>query len=84
MHGDCNYIWMQKTLFSLKNVTEMALNKKKFDIVYKNFAKPVAGMKEVYERSALTVEAGVVNKKVAECFNNLMKALNEQLDSYRK
>lgn len=62
----------------------MALNKKKFDIVYNNFAKPITEMKMVYECSALTVEAGVVNKKVNECFNKLMDALNEQLDSYRK
>ena len=41
-------------------------------------------MKITYNNSALTIEAGVVNPKVSKCFQALMDALNEQLDSYRK
>lgn len=60
------------------------INKDKFNIVYKYFAKPIADMKMTYNNSALTIEAGVVNPKVSNAFQNLMDALNEQLDSYRK
>lgn len=40
-------------------------------------------MKMSYNNSAITVEAGVVNSKVAKCFENLYKALEEQLNNYR-
>ena len=60
------------------------MNKEKFNIIYKHFAKPIAAMKMTYNNSALTIEAGVVNPKVSKCFQALMDALNEQLDSYRK
>ena len=58
-------------------------NKEKFNIIYKYFAKPIADMKMSYNNSAMTVEAGVVNYKVAKCFENLYKALKEQLNNYR-
>lgn len=59
------------------------MNKRKFDIIYKHFAKPIADMKMIYSNSALTIEAGVVNSKVVKCFEELNKALKEQLNSYR-
>lgn len=59
------------------------MSKEKFNIIYKYFAKPIANMKITYNNSALTIEAGVVNPKVSKCFQALMDALNEQLDSYR-
>ena len=59
------------------------MNKKKFDIVYKYFAKPVSTMAITYEKSALTIDGKVVSPKVVKCFKELVKALNEQLDSYR-
>lgn len=59
-------------------------NNDKFNIIYKKFAKPIADMKMIYNNSAMTIEAGVVNPKVSKAFQNLMDALNEQLDSYRK
>ena len=59
------------------------MNKDKFNIVYKYFAKPIADMKMTYNNSAMTLEAGVVNPKVSNAFQNLIDALNEQLDSYR-
>ena len=59
------------------------MNKDKFNIIYKKFAKPIADMKMTCNNSALTIEAGVVNPKVSNAFQNLMDALNEQLDSYR-
>lgn len=60
------------------------MNKKKFDIIFKNFAKPVSAMAMTYKNSALTIENGVKSEKVAKCFDNLVNALNEQLDKYRK
>lgn len=59
-------------------------NKEKFNIIFKNFAKPIATMKMAYNNSAMTIEAGVVNSKVSKAFQTLMDALNKQLDSYRK
>ena len=59
-------------------------NKDKFNIIYKHFAKPIADMKMIYNNSAMTVEARVVNQKVSKAFQTLMDALNEQLNSYRK
>lgn len=61
----------------------MASNKEKFNIIYKHFAKPIADMQMKYGSSALTVEAGVVDSRVTKCFDNLMRALNRQLDVYR-
>ena len=58
-------------------------NKEKFNIIYKHFAKPTADMKMTYTNSAMTVEAGVVNSKVTKCFEDLYKALEEQLNNYR-
>lgn len=40
-------------------------------------------MKMTYNNSAMTVEAGVVNSKVTKCFEDLYKALEEQLNNYR-
>lgn len=59
-------------------------DKKKFNIIYKHFAKPIADMKMTYNDSVMTIEAGVVNPKVSKCFQALIDALNKQLDSYRK
>lgn len=59
------------------------MDKKKFNIIYKHFAKPVYDMTMTYENSALTIENKVVNPKVVKCFNELKKALEEQLKSYR-
>ena len=67
-------------LNSFDNMTD----KKKFNIIYKHFAKPIADMKMTYNDSAMTIEAGVVNPKVSKCFQALIDALNKQLDSYRK
>ena len=58
-------------------------NKEKFNIIYKHFAKPIADMKITYNNSAMTVEAGVVNSEVTKCFEDLYKALEEQLNNYR-
>ena len=60
------------------------MNKEKFNIIYKHFAKPIADMKMTYNDSAMTIDANVVNPKVSKCFQALMDALNKQLDSYRK
>nr|DAF87002.1 MAG TPA: hypothetical protein [Siphoviridae sp. ctZiV25] len=59
------------------------MDKKKFNIIYKHFAKPVYDMAMTYENSCLTIESGVVNPKVVKCFNELKKALEEQLKSYK-
>ena len=59
------------------------MNKEKYNIVYKYFAKPIYNMAMTYESSCLTVESGVVNPKVVKCFNELKKALEGQLKSYR-
>lgn len=40
-------------------------------------------MKMSYNNSAMTVEDGVVNSKVSKCFEDLYKALKEQLNDYR-
>lgn len=69
-------------LIILKNFDNMQ-DKVKFNIIYKHFAKPIANMKMTYSDSALTIEAGVVNSKVVKCFEELNKALEEQLNSYR-
>lgn len=58
-------------------------NKEKFNIIYKHFAKPIADMKMTYSNSAMTIEAGVVDSRVAKYFESLMNALNRQLDVYR-
>ena len=58
-------------------------NKEKFNIIYKHFAKPIAEMKMIYNNSSMTVEAGVVNPKVTKYFEDLYKALEEQLNMYR-
>lgn len=59
------------------------MNKEKYNIIYKFFAKPVYNMAMTYENSCLTIESGVVNPKVVKCFNELKKALEEQLKIYR-
>ena len=59
------------------------MNKEKYNIVYKHFAKPIYNMAMTYESSCLTVESGVANPKVVKRFNELKKALEEQLKSYR-
>ena len=69
-------------LIILKSFDNMQ-DKVKFNIIYKHFTKPIANMKMTYSNSALTIEAGVVNSKVVKCFEELNKALEEQLNSYR-
>ena len=69
-------------LIILKSFDNMQ-DKVKFNIIYKHFAKPIANMKITYSNSALTIEADVVNSKVVKCFEELNKALEEQLNSYR-
>lgn len=59
-------------------------NKKKFDIIYKYFAQPIANLKMTYNNSAMVIEAGVVDPKVSKAFQTLMDAINNQLDNYRK
>lgn len=39
-------------------------------------------MKMTYNNSAMTVEVDVVNSKVIKCFEDLYKALEEQLNNY--
>lgn len=59
------------------------MDKKKFNLVYKKFAIPIFNMAMVYENSAFTIENKVVNPKVVSAFNELKKALEEQLKSYK-
>lgn len=59
------------------------MNKEKYNIVYKHFAKPIYDMAMTYENSCLTIESGVVNPKVVKCFNELKKVLEEQLKNYK-
>ena len=59
------------------------MDKKKFNLVYKNFAIPIFNMTMVYENSAFTIENKVVNPKVVNAFNELKKALEAQLNEYR-
>lgn len=59
-------------------------NVNKFNIIYRNFAQPIASMKMMYDNSDMIVAAGVVNSKVSKAFQTLIDALNEQLDGYRK
>ena len=40
-------------------------------------------MAMVYENSAFTIENKIVNVKVVNAFNELKKALEEQLNEYR-
>lgn len=60
------------------------MDKNKFDIIYIHFALPVSNMAMIYKNSALTIENGCKSNKVAKCFDALVKALNDQLDTYRK
>ena len=60
------------------------MNKEKFNIIYKHFAKPIYDLAMTYENSVLTIDNEVVDFKVVKCFNELKKALKEQLDKYRK
>ena len=59
------------------------MDKKKFNLVYKNFAIPIFNMAMVYENSAITIENKVVNPKVVNAFNELKRTLEEQLNEYR-
>lgn len=59
------------------------MDKKKFNLIHKNFAKPIFDMAMVYENSAFTIENKIVNVKVVNAFNELKKALEEQLNGYR-
>lgn len=57
------------------------MDKDKFNTIFKHFAKPVSEMKMTYECSAMT--SGMRDTNVIKCFENLVEALSEQLDSYR-
>ena len=59
-------------------------DKVKFNIIYKHFAKPIYDSAMTYENSVLTIDNKVVDFKVVKCFNELKKALKEQLDKYKK
>lgn len=59
------------------------MNKDKFNIIYKNFAKPIAQMRMDYECSSITVDNDVVCPDVVKCFNQLSAALQRQLNKYR-
>lgn len=59
------------------------MDKKKFNLVYKNFAIPIFNMAMVYENSTFTIENKVVNPKVVNAFNELKRVLEEQLNEYR-
>lgn len=54
--------------------------KKKAEILYKYFAKPISEMKMTYECSALTVENKLVDKSVLSAFELLVKALKNQYE----
>lgn len=58
-------------------------NKKKFEIIYQKFAKPIFDMAMTYESSALTIENNVVDKRVVVAFNTLKQALENQLNNLR-
>ena len=60
------------------------MNKEKFNIIYKHFAKPIYDLAMTYENSVLTIDNKVVDFNVVKCFNELKKALKEQLDKYKK
>ena len=60
------------------------MNKEKFNIIYKHFTKPIYDLAMTYENSVLTIDNKVVDFKVVKYFNELKKALKEQLDKYRK
>lgn len=59
------------------------MDKKKFNLVYKNFAIPIFNMAMVYENSAFTIENKIINPKVVNAFNELKRVLEEQLNEYR-
>ena len=60
------------------------MNKEKFNIIYTHFVKPIYDLAMTYENSVLTIDNKVVDFKVVKCFNELKKALKEQLDKYKK
>lgn len=60
------------------------LNREKYRIVYTYYAKPIAELAEEYKLGALTQCHKVVDKKVSKCFDDLVEALNEQLNELRK
>ena len=51
------------------------MNKEKFNIIYKHFAKPIYDLAMTYENSVLTIDNKVLDLKVVKCFNELKKAL---------
>ena len=51
------------------------MNKEKFNIIYKYFAKPIYDLAMTYENSVLTIDNKVVDFKVVKCFNELKKVL---------
>ena len=58
-------------------------NREKFNIIYKNFAQPVASMKMTYESSALTVGNRLMVPEVVKKYEELLDALKRQLDSFK-
>lgn len=59
-------------------------NKYKANILYSKIAKPVFEMAFMYESSSTFVENKLVDKKVIKAFSDLKKALEQQLNKYRK
>lgn len=59
------------------------MNKEKYRIVYERIAKPIWDKAIMYESSSLFVENRLVNPKVVKAFNELKKAIEEQLATIR-
>ena len=60
------------------------MDKKKFNILFKHFANPIFDLRMTYKDSYLTHENHLVDSKVSKAFDDLYKALEEQLNRYRK
>ena len=58
--------------------------KQEYRIIYNHFAKPIIEMAEGYKCSALTQQPKLVNQKVSKCFDDLVEALQEQLNDIMK
>ena len=59
------------------------MKKDKYRILYEGIAKPIWEKAMMYESSSLFVENRLVNPKVIKAFNELKKAIEEQLVTIR-
>ena len=59
------------------------MKKSRYEILRQKFALPICDLAMTYESSALTIENKLVNKKVVKCFEELKKALTEQLETLK-